>query len=147
MLLRRHVRHCESWTLDTVLYKHAHHNGLLYTDHLLLLQCGHGWPRTFNTFHNTAEARILLLANANRDISRVVYVVHRPTNPFRSSNTFDPHKSCNDLGIQVSWILLVVGGRLTAVRYDSATIRALAFRLSFMSLISLSTSFMNLRCC
>ena len=34
--------------------------------------------------------------------------------------------------------------RLTAARYDSATTRARAFRLSFISLISLSTSSMNL---
>jgi hypothetical protein len=34
--------------------------------------------------------------------------------------------------------------RLTAVRYDSATTRARAFKLSFISLISLSTSSMNL---
>jgi hypothetical protein len=33
---------------------------------------------------------------------------------------------------------------LTAFRYDSATTRALAFKLSFISLISLSTSSMNL---
>ena len=33
----------------------------------------------------------------------------------------------------------------TAVKYDSATTRALAFRLSFISLISLSTSSMNLQ--
>ena len=32
----------------------------------------------------------------------------------------------------------------TAVKYDSATTRALAFRLSFISLISLSTSSINL---
>lgn len=32
----------------------------------------------------------------------------------------------------------------TVVRYDSATIRARAFKLSFISLISLSTSSMNL---
>ncbi len=36
------------------------------------------------------------------------------------------------------------GRDLTAVRYDSATIRALAFKLSFISLISRSTSFINL---
>lgn len=34
--------------------------------------------------------------------------------------------------------------QLTVLRYDSATIRARAFRLSFISLISLSTSSMNL---
>jgi hypothetical protein len=33
---------------------------------------------------------------------------------------------------------------LTAVKYDSATTRARAFKLSFISLISLSTSSMNL---
>jgi hypothetical protein len=32
----------------------------------------------------------------------------------------------------------------TAVRYDSATVRARALRLSFISLISLSTSSINL---
>ena len=37
-----------------------------------------------------------------------------------------------------------VDGLLTAVRYDSATVRARALRLSFISLISLSTSSMNL---
>ena len=46
---------------------------------------------------------------------------------------------------KVSWVEDVeIRMRLTAVKYDSATIRALAFRLSFISLISLSTSSMNL---